>query len=172
MKTLKLKDINNSKKEDFIINTETLFKDCYIYRKNNIPKIKMKFNSESNNLLETIELLYQKISEVIEINDDIVLSHVINPIYKPNNNKMLFSTINQKTIIKNVDNDKVIKLDDIDDKIFDIYPVLCCFNMNLYYDKIYINFSFHSIFVKIKKTYDIDIDYNNIKKLMNGLNTQ
>lgn len=44
--------------------------------------------------------------------------------------------------------------------------------MNLYYDKIYINFSFHSIFVKIKKTYDIDIDYNNIKKLMNGLNTQ
>lgn len=49
MKTLKLKDINNSKKEDFIINTETLFKDCYIYRKNNIPKIKMKFNSESNN---------------------------------------------------------------------------------------------------------------------------
>lgn len=77
---------------------------------------------------------------------------------------MLFSTINQKTIIKNVDNDKVIKLDDIDDKIFDIYPVLCCFNMNLYYDKIYINFSFHSIFVKIKKTYDIDIDYNNIKK--------
>lgn len=118
MKTLKLKDINNSKKEDFsivkindkifelkyknedfIINTETLFKDCYIYRKNNIPKIKMKFNSESNNLLETIELLYQKISEVIEINDDIVLSHVINPIYKPNNNKMLFSTINQKMLI-------------------------------------------------------------------------
>ena len=185
MKTLKLNDIKNSKyddfsiinintnlslkykNEDFVIDTETLFKNCDIYQQNNIPKIKMIFNNESNDLLETIKLLYDKISYVIKKNDDIILSHIINPIYKSNNNKeMLFSIINTKTIIKNIENDDLMKLSELNDKTFDIYPILYCLNMNLYDDKLYINFSFHTIFIKLIEKHNIDINYDKIKKLM------
>lgn len=185
MKTLKLNDIKNSKvndfsvinidgnlmlkynNEDFIIDTETQFKNCDIYKQNNIPKIKMVFNNESENLLEMIKLLYDRISESIEKNDDIILSKIINPIYKTNSREILFASINNKTTIKNIENDKLIKLNELDNKIFNIYPILYCLKLNLYVDKLYINFSFHTIFIKLIENYhNIDIDYDKIKQLM------
>ena len=76
MKTLKLDDIKDStyndfsiiningniklkyKDDDFTIDTETKFYECSIYRQNNMPKVKMVFNDDSNKLLESINLLF------------------------------------------------------------------------------------------------------------------
>lgn len=68
------------KNEEFIIDTETQFKNCDIFIQKNIPKIKMTFNNDHDKLLETINLLCDKIGDFIEKNDDINISHIINPI--------------------------------------------------------------------------------------------
>ena len=59
-----------------------------------------------------------------------------------------------------------MKLSELNDKTFDIYPILYCLSMNLYDDKLYINFSFHTIFIKLIEKHNIDINYDKIKKLM------
>jgi hypothetical protein len=49
-----------------------------------------------------------------------------------------------------------------------MYPVILLTNMNLSNDSLYINFYFHSIFLKLvdSNIYNLDIDYDRIKKLM------
>lgn len=186
MKTLKLDDIKDSryndfsimdingnlrlkyKDDDFIIDTETQFKECCIYRQNDIPKVKMVFNNDSHKLLESINLLYDKISHVIEEDDNINISRIINPIYK-SKNEMIFSIINKKTIIKNTENDEVMELEILNNRTFNIYPVLYL-NFKIYNEDLYINSSFHTIFIKLvkEKNYnDINIDYKKIKEIMN-----
>lgn len=55
---------------------------------------------------------------------------------------MLFVNITSKTIIKNIENDKILNLDEIEDKSFNVYPILYILSMNLY------NFFFSYYFYK------------------------
>lgn len=184
MKTFNLEDIKNSKVDDILIMNENsnkfklkyknsdllvdsgiLFEKCNIFRQNNIPKIKMILN-DFNEFTEAFRILYDNISYSIEENDEINLSRIINPIVKKNDVKMLFANITSKTIIKNVENDKIMKLNEIENKTFNMYPILYLLHMNLYDDNLYLIFSFHTIFVKIIEDNLLDINYERIKKLM------
>lgn len=187
MKALNLNDIRNSnindlsiindnnknnrfnlryKNNEILIDTETLFEKCNIFRQNNIPKIKMNINKHDE-LIKTFNILYNNISYYIETNDNIFLFEIINPIYKKYNIETLFANINSKTIIKNIENDKIIKFNELENRIFNMYPILTISHMNLHNDRLYIIFSFHTIFVKILEDFNLDIDYHKIKKLMN-----
>lgn len=188
MKPLYLSDIKNSKIDDFnivngdnkkdvfkiqyknkdiIVDIGTRFDKCYISRQYNLPKIKIILNNHDE-ILETFKILYDNICYSIEKNDDINVFNVMNPIKKYNVN-MLFVNISSKTTIKNVENDKNMKLNEIENKTFNMYPVLYLENMNISNNNLYINFSFDSIFIKMVNNdlNNIEIDYDKIKKLMN-----
>lgn len=185
MKSFSLEDIKNSqiddiliikdnsnrfklkyKNNDLIIDTGILFEKCNIFRQNGIPKIKMFLNN-FNDFIETFRILYDNISYSIEQNDEIDLTRIINPVFEKNDIKMLFANVTSKTIIKNVENDKIMKLNEIENKTFNMYPVLYLLHMNLYDDNLYIIFSFHTIFIKILEEDNLlDINYEKIKKMM------
>lgn len=187
MKLLSLHDIKNSNVDDFsiirdndkknkfkikyknndlIIDIGKKFENCNILKQNNFSKIKMIINKH-NEILEALKILYDNICYSIEKNDDINVFNVINPIKNDNGIKNLLVNISSKTIIKNVENDDVINFNEIDKKKFNMYPVIFLANMNLNNEDLYINFYFHSIFLKIiDNNISLDIDYDRIKKLM------
>lgn len=150
--------------EEFIIDSEMTFNNCEIY----LQKSKIKINLNNINhqvFMDKITYLYDIISDLFE-KEDVIVSIVINPIYKINNLQMLFSAINTKTIIKNIENDKLMKIDDLNNKKFDLYPIFNSPIINIYDEKIYVNFSFHSIYIKLIKDNEL-INYDKIKKIMN-----
>lgn len=160
------------KGENFVIDCETLFENCSMYsQKKN--KIKINFTNDSDNkyFLNIIRHLYDIISELIEENDEINVTKVINPIFTKDNTKMLFIMISEKSEIKNIDNDIKVNINDLYDKSFHMYPIFYSPNINIYNENIYINFNIHTIFVKSISDiniYDtnISLDYDKIKKIM------
>lgn len=189
MKPLSLNDIKNSNVDDFSIikdnDKENRFKvkyknndliidigkkieNCYILKQNNFSKIEIKFDKKDEEILDAFRILYDNICYSIEKNGDVNIFNVINPIKKDNERKKLLVSISSKTIIKNIETDDVIDLNEIDTKKFNMYPVILLENMNLSNDNLYINFYFHSIFLKVMDSniYNLDIDYDRIKKLM------
>lgn len=150
--------------EEFIIDSEITFNNCEIYLQKS--KIKINLNDQEHQVFtDKITYLYNIISEIFE-KEDVIVYVAVNPIYKKNNLKMLFSAINSKTIIKNIENDKLMKIDDLHNKKFDLYPIFNSPIINIYDEKIYVNFSFHSIYIKLIKDNEL-INYDKIKKIMN-----
>lgn len=122
--------------------------------------------SNNKEIIETFNILYNNISSFIK-KDDINIFNVIDPIKNYGTRKLIFPNISSKTIIKNIEDDNIIDLNDIKNKTFNMYPILCILNMNIYNEDLYINLFYHTIFIKITDGINLDIDYNNIKKLMN-----
>lgn len=189
MKPLSLHDIKNSNIDDFSIITDNdkknrfkikyknndliidigkKIENCYILKQNNFSKIKIKFDEKDEEILDAFRILYDNICYSIEKNDEVNVFNVINPIKNDNEIKNLLVSISSKTIIKNVETDDVIEFNEIDNKKFNMYPVIFLANMNSNNDNLYINFYFHSIFLKVvdSNIYNLDIDYDRIKKLM------
>lgn len=192
MKTLILNDLNYTNKDrfslvkinnrfvlkydndNFVIDSETLFDKCNIYSHDK-QKIKINFNNNDNNhkhFINVMRNLYDIISEIIELNDEIEATHIKNPIYSQDSKKMLFVTFNSKTQIKNINTDEIINTSDLYDKMFDMYPIFFSPNINVSGDNIYINFTFYIIFIdsleiNVQEVNEVTLDYNKIKKIMN-----
>lgn len=153
------------KGNDLIIDLEKTFENCYIIKQNNFLKIKMTIN-KYNDILEAFRILYDNICYSIEKNDDINVLNVKNPVINNNSIKSLLINLSTtKTIIKNIENDNIMKINEINNKNFNMYPIITLLNMNLSNNILYMNFYFHSIFLRIIDD-DLDIDYGRIKKLM------
>lgn len=192
MKTLKLNDLNYINKdrfslvnindrfilkydgENFVIDSETLFDKCNIYSRD-ILKIKINFDNNNNShkyFTNIMRIFYDIISEIVLESDDINISHIINPIYSRESKKMLFVILNSKTQIKNIETNEIVKHSDLYDKVFNIYPIFYSPNINISSDKIYINFTFHTIIIDSldsldeKEIDEISLDYDKIKKIM------
>lgn len=174
-----IKEFNNKytlkyNNKGFLIEPEIAFKNCNIYS-NIVPnkiKIILDNDEEHENFESSIRLLYDVISEIIEQEDDINVNSVINPIYNKDNNKMLFFVINSNTVIKNLENEEIIKVDELYKKNFNMYPIIYGPNFNIYNDKIYINFVLHTILIKESKkewNNQITIDYKKVNKAMNKI---
>lgn len=158
------------KNDNFVIDTEMEFNFCNIYRQNNIYKIKFSLDEKENkyeNFIYNINLLYEIISNVINENDDIFVSHVIRPIYGGNIIKHFYVNFKKNTYINDIKNNERLEIDDIKNKSFYIYPILCNPILNLSNEYMYINFYFHSIFMKTFQKVSINIDYKKIKDIMN-----
>lgn len=184
MLSLKLKDLKNISHEDFslikfndnkfilkykndnfIIDTETEFYLFKIYKQNNIYKFKFVLNENEDsykNFIDNINLLYEIISNIIKEEYDIFVSRIIRPIYGQNNIKLFYASLNKNTYIANIENHDKLKMDDINYKVFALYPFLCSPVFNLSNECLYINFNFYSCFIKIiKSKQNISIDYKN-----------
>ena len=156
--------------ENFVIESETLFDECNIYLRDK-SKIKINFNKEHKYFIKSIRDLYDIISDIIEINHDINVSQIVNPIYSNENKKMLFIMTSPKTQIKNIESDEYMMISDLYNKMFDMYPILYSPNINISNDKLYINFTFHTMIISSLKTIEeeiteISLDYDKIKKIM------
>lgn len=164
----------NYENKIFFIDPNTGFKNCNLYA-NKFPhkiKIHVDKNEDHQKFKKLIICIYDYLSEYIEKRDDICVSHIINPFYKINNTDTLFTIINKNTIIKNLDNQEIINVNELSGKVFNMYPMLYSPNFSVYDDRIYMNLTLHTIFVKIiKKDWDgeIFIDYKKIVEKMKKL---
>lgn len=160
----------------FAIDPNVGFKNCKIYseKSNIMTKIKIPINiedEEHEKFKELITCIYDNISEYIERKDNICISHIVNPFNIISDTYTIFAILNKNTIIKNLDNQKTMDINELKGKILDIYPIFYSPDMTIYEDRIYINLTIHTLFVKIVKNWDnnINIDYQKIIKKMSEL---
>lgn len=159
----------------FVFDKEIAFKGCSIYTNTKPNKVKIHIennNKEHEKFKKSIKFLYDTISEIIEEEDNINVDKIINPIYTKDKKDYLFIIINSNTIIKNFENEEIIKIDELYRKKFNIYPIIYSPNFNIYNDNIYINFTLHTIYIKeIENEWknEILIDYEKIKKAMDKI---
>jgi hypothetical protein len=157
----------------FIIDFGIAFKNCFIYVKWEPYKIKIQINKndkEHQKFKKLIEYIYEVVKEYIEDEkEEILTDNIINPLDTKEEFDLLFGIINKKTIIKNIDTQKTLQINDLVNKKFDMYPIFYAPNFNVYNDKIYINFVLHTIFVRIEEDKEISINLDNVVKVMNKL---
>lgn len=169
-----LKRINNNifklryENDDFIIDPETKFENCNMYENNGLNKLRIILNDNVHEKFINIinNIIYDKVSELIE-NEDNFTSQVYKPLSLNKTNKMkyFYGKINNKTLIKTVDEDDLLKIEILKNKVFDTYPFINCPIINISNSNVYINFSLHLMFIKIRS--NNIIDYNKVKQIMN-----
>lgn len=152
-----LKKIDNTtyklecKKEKFLIEPEIAFNNSTIFNKNNMFKLRISLdeeNIEHRKFKRFIKAVYDKISELIEEednNDDMFISSVKNPL----NDNVLFSIINKSVEIRNYNNKERLNIEDVKNKQLLVYPIFWAPNINIYNEKVYINFVLYSCCINI-----------------------
>jgi hypothetical protein len=149
------------KDDNFILEPKIAFNNCTLYTKNKLFKIKIKVdkeNDEHQKFKDFIKFVYNNISEFIEIDENnIFISEVINPL---NNEDLLFSIINPYTDIKDYDTKESLNIESLKDKSFILYPIFWAPNVNIYNEKVYINFILNSCCIKIIDSSLNKFEYN------------
>lgn len=152
-----LKKIDNTtyklecKKEKFLIEPGIAFNNSTIFNKNNMFKLRISLdeeNIEHRKFKRFIRAVYDKISELIEEednNDDTFISSVKNPL----NDNVLFSIINKSVEIRNYNNKERLNIEDVKNKQLLVYPIFWAPNINIYNEKVYINFVLYSCCINI-----------------------
>ncbi len=158
----------------FVMDPKISFKNHKLNYNSNKDSYYMKFNFDMekekhinfNNLIRDI---YDDISECIELDDDINIFEIKNPILKSiNTNKpYIYSSINKGTQIINYSNDEKMEINTLKNKIYDCYPIFYSPNISIYDEKAYVNISLYKIYINLKeyKEYD-NISYEPNKQEM------
>lgn len=144
------------KNKTFVIEPKISFNNCKLYStKNNTYSIKFEINLLNNkhiNFKNYIRKIYDRLSECVEQEDNLIINKIHNPI---NNSKyvqnidILYTSINKNTKIINIENDEQIEIHDLINKIFIGYPIFYPPTLNIWNDNIHVNFSIYEIYVKI-----------------------
>lgn len=173
------KIITKYNEKRYIIEPSIAFDNCLINRSKNPYRIRFNIDINRNDhfkLKNTIDIIYDKISEYIEMDDDINVSKVINPLFESKiliDNYVFYGMLNNYTIIKDIDTKDRINIDSLFDKKLIIYPYILNPNINISNEIVYINFFFHTIYVKIEnksnsnKIEDLDVNIDHIEKEIN-----
>lgn len=151
--------ISKYKNKSFIIDPTIAFENCTLF----IDKkpYRIRFNIDNNNNKHSkfkyiIDTIYDEISKYIEIDYDINID-----------NYVFYGMINNSTIIKDIDTKKIINIDSLIDNNLIIYPYISDPNINISNGVAYVNFFFHTIYIKTKyksklnkiENFDFNIDY-------------
>lgn len=167
---------NNNK---YIIEPFIAFNNCLINRSKNPYRIRFNIDINKNDHFKfknIVDIIYDKISEYIEMDDNINISKVINPLFESKiliDNYVFYGMLNNYTIIKDIDTKDRINIDSLFDKKLIIYPYLLNPNINISNEIVYINFFFHTIYVKIEnksnlnKIEDLNVNIDHIEKEIN-----
>jgi hypothetical protein len=162
--------------ENFLLEPLTAFNNSSIYNYGKKP-YKIRLNIDNNidkhkYFKNWIENIYEKISNYILEEDEIIVSKVINPLGKSNilsNINILFATLNDSTIIKNYETNELMKIEELTGRRFIIYPLFWSPNININ-ENVYINFPLHTIYIKMLKKpnmkKNIEINIENVNKAM------
>lgn len=150
----------------FVIEPKISFTNCKLFStKNNTYSIKFEINLLNNKHIDFkkyIRKIYDKISECIEQEDDLIIDKIYNPINNSNyiqNIDVFYANINKNTTIINIENDEQIKLNSLIDKVFIAYPIFYSPTLNKWNDNMYVNFSIYELHVKIIKEPKKEFNY-------------
>lgn len=171
--------ISEYNNKQFIIDPKIAFQNCTLFIDKNPYRI--RFNIDINNQVHLkfkniIDIIYNKISEYIEMDYNINVDKIINPFCKSKiliDNHVFYVMLNNHTIIKDIDTKNRINIDSLFDKKLIIYPYLSNPNINISNEIVYLNFFFHTIYVKIEnksksnKIENLNVDINYIEKEIN-----
>lgn len=170
--------ISKYKNKRFIIDPTIAFENCTLF----IDKkpYRIRFNIDNNNkhskFKYIIDTIYDEISKYIEIDYDINVDKIINPFFKSKiliDNYVFYGMINNSTIIKDIDTKKIINIDSLIDNNLIIYPYISDPNINISNEIVYVNFFFHTIYIKTKykekpnKIENFDFNIDHIEKEIN-----
>lgn len=169
------------KNKTFVIEPKISFINCKLFStKNNRYSIKFEINLLNNKHIDFknyIRKIYDKLSECIEQEDNLIIDKIYNPINNSNyvqNIDVLYANINKNTKIINIENDEKIDFHDLINKVFIGYPIFYSPTLNKWNDNIYVNFSIYELHVKIIKEQKKDFNYvpnkQTILDSMNNIN--
>lgn len=162
-----------------VIEPSIAFDNCSINRNKNPYRI--RFNIDINNNMHfkfktVLDIIYDKISEFIEKDDEIKVFNIINPLFESKiliDNYVFYGMLNNYTIIKDIDTKDRINIDSLFNKNLIIYPFILGPNINISNETVYLNFFFHTIYVKIidksnlNKIEELDVNIDYIEKEIN-----
>lgn len=146
------------KSKTFVIEPKISFINCKLFStKNNKYSIKFEINLLNNKHIDFknyIRKIYDRLSECIEQEDNLIIDKIYNPINNSNyvqNIDVLYANINKNTTIINIENDEQIDFQHLINKVFIGYPIFYSPTLNKWNDNIYVNFSIYELHVKIKE---------------------
>lgn len=165
--------ISTYKNKRYIIDPTIAFENCTLFIDKNPYRIRINIdinNNKHSKFKDIIDNIYEEISKYIEMDYNINVDKIINPFFKSKiliDNYVFYGMINNSTIIKDIDTKKKINIDSLIDNNIIIYSYILNPNINISNEIVYVNFFFHTIYIKIKKVsklrkiedFDINIDY-------------
>lgn len=166
--------------ESFVIDPNISFSNCKLCKNNNIYSIKI--NIDLSNIKHTefknfINKLRNRLSICIGKEDNLIIDEICNPINDNKdliqNTKLFYTTINNDCKILNIENDENIELSILQNKLFNMYPIFYPPTLNIWNNKVYINFTVYKIYVKfvseINKEFNYEPNKQSILDLMNDI---
>lgn len=164
----------------FYLDPLTIFKTYGLHYKFNRYKIGIILDEKLDNhknLINFINYIYDTLSNYIELNDDITISMLKNPLNKSRNNTYILNLVLHSSCkITNYDTRENINIEDIKDKKFYLYPIICCPIFFIYDDVCYTSYSIHEAYIKFtnfdesrSKNIGPTINYNRVKEALDNL---
>lgn len=165
----------------FYLDPLTMFKTYGLQYKFNRYKMGIILDEkldEHKKLIKFINYIYDTLSNYIELEDDIIISTVKNPLNKSkNNNYILNLVLHSSCKITNYDTRENLNIEDIKNKKIYLYPIICCPIFFIYDDVCYTSYSIHEAYIKLEKINESSsnnvgptIDYNRVTNALNKLN--
>jgi hypothetical protein len=160
--------------DNFVIDAKKTFDDCVIYKgyKKSSLSIHIDINNDDyRNFLRLIYIFHKKVNS-FALNDENMVMNDVQPLARSKmdkNVRIINGVINDKTVIVNSDNDKVIDVNTLDKKKVKAYPIFWAPSINVTDDMIYVNFIIYKLFVKIVKD-DTSIKKNVRNEYMPDIN--
>lgn len=188
VKKLTFKKIDNNSKikifyenNIFYIEPSSMFKTYgikYDYNRNKIGLILDENIEEHKLLLNIINTIYERVSTYIELDEEIMISEIKNPLrISRNNTYVLNLVLHNNCEIYNYDNNEKINIEEIKNSKFYIYPIICSPIFLIYDEVCYNSYSIYKAYVKFidfdksrVKNIGPNIDYNKVKEALDKLN--
>lgn len=161
----------------FYLDPLSMFKTYGLQYKFNRYKIGIVLDEkidEHKKLIKFINYIYDTLSNYIELDDDINISMIKNPLNKSrNNNYILNLVLHTNCKITDYNTRENLNIEDIKNKKFYLYPVICHPMFFIYDDVCYTSYSIHEAYVILGNINESSsnnivptIDFNRVTKAL------
>lgn len=164
----------------FYIDSECMFTTCGL--NNNYDKYKIGIILDKNvdehvDLINIINYINDKLSHYIELDNDVDISIVKNPFNKSKDGSYILNLVlHNNCELLNYDNREKIKIEDIQNSRFYLYPIINSPVFLIYDDVCYTTYSIFKAYVKFistaksNKNVGPSIDYDKVTEALKKLN--
>jgi ribosomal protein S19 len=153
------------KSKNFYINPKIASNNCKIWHDKDPYKVKLNINMKDNEEIDfenLINVIVNEVNVLIKKNRSIN-SILVNPLIDSNIDmdiKILYLTIANYTIFKDYETKEKLDVNDLLNKTFIIYPLIYSPTINIYNQKVYINFILKQALIKFHSFFKFSMFYN------------
>lgn len=159
--------------KSFVIDPNISFSNCKLCKNNNIYSIKINIdllNTSHINFKNFINKLSNRLNICVGKEDNLIIDEICNPINNNKdlipNTKLFYTTINNDCKIINIETDEDIELSILQNKLFNMYPIFYPPTLNIWNNKVYINFTVYKIYVKFVSEINKELNYEPNKQFI------